>query len=141
MHFQIPVVLAFGASLASTMALPNVDNSTIEKRSKHGWVGSFTSPSCAGSPDPKGSRPEFPDTDFGTNCQAFQYVVGDPAIGVNFGSGYYEWPAVTFFSDANCVAVSSLNKYTSVTPGPDGMACVAPASGTVVNSFLPINPS
>ena len=135
MHFQIPIILAFGAGLASTMALPTTNNSTLEKRAHEGWVGSFNNPTCAGNPDPNGQRPELTDSAFSSPCHAFQFVVGD-SVGVNFGSGSLNWEGVTFFSDANCKTVSALNDWKTVVPGSNGMACVQPAPGTVVNSVM-----
>lgn len=139
MHFQIPVILAFGAGLVSTMALPTADNSTLEKRSHYGWVGSFASPSCAGKPDPNGANPKIPSSAFGSNCVKFEYVVGDAAIGINYGSGLYEYGGVNFFSDGNCEDLASLNGWRTVAPGPDGTGCVEPAPGTVVNSFQAVS--
>ena len=135
MHFQIPTILAFGVALAATtMALPTVNNnstSTLDKRSHHGWVGSFTDPTCSGNPDPNGQRPKLGE--YINSCTAFQYVVGD-AVGVNFGSGGDQWEGVTFFSDDNCQIVSGFNNWHTVVPGSNGMACVQPAPGTVVYS-------
>lgn len=138
MHFEIPIILAFGATIANTMAVPSINNSTILKRNHFPWVGSFTNPTCSGNPDPHGQRPEMRNQ-FG-NCQGFQFVVGD-AVGINFGSGVYQLEGVTFFSDDNCQTVSELNNWHTVTPGPDGMGCVQPLPGTVVNSMKPGMPS
>lgn len=61
-------------------------------------------------------------------------MVGD-YVGVNFGGGAWPWEGVTFFSDANCQVVSAFNEWKTVVPGPGGMACVRPVTGTdVVNS-------
>ena len=136
MHFQIPIILAVGAGLASTMALPTINNSTLEKRDHYAWVSSFTNPTCSGNPDPKAQRPELTGGSLdGSACQAFQFVVGE-SIGVNFGSGIHQYSGVTFFSDAGCQTVTSLNDWHTVVPGSDGMACITPAEGTVVNSVI-----
>lgn len=136
MHFQIPIILAFGAGLASTMALPTASNSTLEKRDHYGWIGSFTNPTCSGSPDPNGQRPELTDSDFNdSGCHPFQFVVGE-SVGVNFGSGDLQYDGVNFYSDDKCQTYSSFNNWHTVVPGPDGMACVTPPPGTVVNSVM-----
>lgn len=136
MHFQIPIILTVGAGLASTMALPTTNNSTLGKRDHFAWVGSFTNPTCSGNPDPKAQRPELTGGSLGGSaCHAFQFVVGE-TIGVNFGSGLNSFEGVTFYSDGNCQTVTSLNDWHTVVPGPSGMACLTPAPGTVVNSIM-----
>ena len=135
MHFQIPIILTFGAGLASTMALPTASNSTLEKRSHWGWVASYNNPTCSGNPDPKSQRPELTSSAFESGCHPFQFVVGD-SVAVNFGSGDYQYEGVTFYSDDNCQTYSEFNDWHTVMPGPDGMACVTPKPGTVVNSVM-----
>lgn len=131
MHFQIPIILAIGAGLASTMALPTTSNSTLEKRAHFGWVASFTDATCTGTSNPNGPRPEL--TGRQGSCYPFQYVVGN-MVGVNFGTGNWQWSGVTFFSDGNCQTLSDFNDYHMVAPGSSGMACLTPAGGSVVNS-------
>lgn len=143
MHFQIPIILALGAGLASTIAFPTTNNSTLEKRDHYGWVGSFQDATCTGTANPKGPRPEFKGGKEGS-CYPFQYVVGN-MVGVNFGSGNQQWSGVTFFSDGSCTTLSDFNDKKTVTPGSDGMACITPAGGSVVNSvsitdYLPGSP-
>ena len=130
MHSQIPIILAFGAGLASTMALPTNSDSTLSKRGTAAWVASFPDSSCTGPADLRGKVPNIGG--YMGQCTEFQFVVGD-YIGVNYG-GESAWPAVTFYSDSNCKNVSELNDWKTVTPGPSGMACIKPAPGTVVNS-------
>ena len=140
MHLRIPTILAISTTLASTMALPTTSTSSsteLEKRFHYGWVGSFDNSDCSGDPNPLGVRPEL-DYENGVECDSFQYVIGD-WIGINYGTGAYSWAGATFYSDSQCQNVSSLNSYHTVVPGPNGMACIFPPKGTVINSVQGTN--
>lgn len=94
MHLQTSLILA----IASTaLALPAVTqtNSTLEKRYNHGWIGNFANDECSGTP--VGPRPESHLKD----CVVFNPNVS-PFVGIFFGTGWYSFDKLMFFSDTNC---------------------------------------
>lgn len=129
MHFQITALLAFGAALASTMALPTDGDSALSERETSAWASSWNVSTCAGPFAPGERRHDIPNSIYG--CAAFQFT--SEYVGVNFGGGY-TFPGITFFSDSHCKTVSSLNNWKTVTKGPTGMGCVKTNPGDVVNS-------
>ncbi len=85
MYISTPLVFVF---LTTTLTLPtsNSTGSTLEERSHHGWVGSFTSIDCSGNPI--GNRPEFDVNSI--KCIKFGPTPYNDHIGVNYGTTQIE---------------------------------------------------
>lgn len=95
MHFQLPLILAIAAT---ALALPaaNQTTSTLEKRDKHGWIGSFSDPQCTGPET--GPRPELHLGD----CTVFSPANATGCFGIYFGTGVYSYELLGMFSDTGC---------------------------------------
>jgi hypothetical protein len=80
----------------STIALPTTDEPTaLEKRGHFGWIGSFSTSDCHGNPDAKNQRPEIKTWELDTKnpCVPFSPLPNE-WIGINYGSGNYQFKAV-----------------------------------------------
>ena len=122
MHLSIP------------FALPTTnDTMSLEKRSHHGWIGSFDENSCTSQPI--GDRPKVTWFD----CIKFKPAAygNNKYVGINYGTGVYHFNSLTFYSDDACKGVTDGIQATTVQPGNQGLACqVTPNLGHTIGSVM-----
>lgn len=132
MQLQLPVLFtllgsaaAFPSSTDKTTSTAPEFNGTdapiLEKRWKHGWIGSFTSNDCHG--DNIGPRPKLMNTG---DCEKFTSPREANHIGINFGTARLGFDVVTFYTDDDCKNIakkSTTGGYYHQRDGKDGYGC------------------
>ena len=122
MHFQIPLILAIAAT-ALAFPTTNQTTSTLSKRDRHSWIGSYNDEQCTGPQI--GPRPELHHhrcTHF-TPANAFDLDNASEYFGVYFGSGVYDYGNLGIFSDKDCKnSVAGLG-FDKLTNAINGFAC------------------